>query len=58
VDRINAVAQDAPPELGVKLRELASPQSSHTHPNEWLFPMLALVILGSVLFMMTRRKRT
>ncbi|HYG78481.1 MAG TPA: magnesium transporter [Planctomycetota bacterium] len=54
-DRILALADAAPPDLSAKLRGLAQPPELHTHPHEWLFPLLALLVLTGVLFSMTRR---
>ena len=56
VEKVLAIAKEAPKEFGDKLRELADP-AVETHQNEWLFPLIALVVLGTVLFTMTRKPK-
>lgn len=58
VDRVLAIARDAPPDFAEKLRQVAAPADNAPHPNEWFFPLVALALLTVVLFTMTRKKRT
>lgn len=56
LDRVMDVAKDAPPQFAEKLKDLAAPEGGGGHQNEWLFPLIALVVLATVLFTMTRKK--
>jgi magnesium transporter len=55
-ERLMELAKDAPPEIAEKINRIVTPVSS-THPNEWLFPLLAMLMLVVVLFTLTRRKQ-
>lgn len=57
VQKVMDVAKEAPPALAEKLTGLVQPDTSNTHANEWLFPLLALCALSLVLFSFTRRSK-
>jgi magnesium transporter len=53
-----AVAQQAPAEWASRIREIAQPQADRVaRAHEWLFPVIALAILASVLLAISRRYR-
>jgi magnesium transporter len=58
LDRLRALAEGAPPQFRHKLLEMAEPSAGNGHEHEWFFPVLALAVLGTVIFAMSRgRKR-
>ncbi|MCY3024621.1 MAG: magnesium transporter [Planctomycetota bacterium] len=58
VAKLTEAAQAAPPEWAAKINEIAQVQAERiTHPNEWLFPTLAIVIVIGVLLAASRRRQ-
>jgi len=58
VAKLSEAAQAAPPEWAAKINEIAQAQTERlTHPNEWLFPTLAIVIVIGVLLAASRRRQ-
>jgi len=59
VAKLTEAAQAAPREWAAKINEIAQVQAERlTHPNEWLFPAIAIVIVIGVLLAASRRRQS
>jgi magnesium transporter len=54
IARVQDLAGQAPPQLAEKLRGLVEVSGAAAHPHDWLVPLIALGILGLVLFSVSR----
>ena len=55
VNKIKALVGEAPPQFKETLSSMVE-EKKDIHAHEWLFPMIALVVLATVMFWMSRRK--
>jgi magnesium transporter len=56
LDQLRQVAEIAPPQYQHKLHEMADPVVASSKGNEWIFPVIAVVVLGTVIYSMSRRR--
>lgn len=54
--RLEALAKEAPANMKPQLEEML-PKAAEHGPGEWLYPLIALLVLGCVFFMMSRAGR-
>jgi magnesium transporter len=55
LSQLRQLAETAPPQYAHRLREMSEP-AVENKGNEWIFPLLAVVVLVTVIFAMSRKK--
>lgn len=56
LERLKALAMEAPENMKPQLQEMLPKPAEHG-PGEWLYPLIALMVLGGVFYMMSRTGR-